>query len=314
MKNCQAIQFEQFGEPDVLQWKSIAMPRHNEQQLLLKVAAAGVNPIDAKIREGSSFVAQNLSLPSGLGFDVCGEVIAVGKHTEGFSNGDLVLGCAALEHPSTYAQYCAIDATRLTHKPSTLDITTAGALSLAGLTAWQAVHQYGKISPGERVLIHAAAGGVGHLAVQFAHLAGAYVIGTASNDQHRWLKDHGADEVIDYKKTNFVEVLDNIDLVIDLVGGDTGTRSLKVLKKTGRLLTVPTITRDAILNEAQQLGIAASGMVMTTQARDLKQIADLVASLQVTCRIEKSFALKDAALAHSLLRQPKRSGKIVLLA
>ncbi len=310
-----AIQFDHFGATDVLQWVDVPQPVTDDEQLLIKVRSAGVNPIDVKIREGSSFVAQSLTLPAGLGFEVCGEVVDCGQQVSQFNRGDIILGMVGkYDHPCAYAQYCLAKPTDIILKPEALVDVQAGGLPIAGLTAWQALHQHGKVQKGERVLIHAAAGGVGHLAVQFAKLAGAFVIATASSPHHDFLRELGADEIIDYRQVAFEKKLRPIDLVIDLVGGEVGLRSLTVLKSSGRIVTVPTITCDQILEKAKQLGVVAMGILAQTNLEDLKKIADLMANKQVTLALAKTFSLADAAQAHKMFEKKHTQGKIVLTA
>jgi len=174
------------------------------------------------------------------------------------------------------------------------------------------VHKHGKIKSGERVLIHAGAGGVGHLAIQIAKLAGAYVITTASQKHHAFLTDLGVDEIIDYRNTPFIDVVTDIDLVIDLVGGDVGLQSLKALKPTGRIVTVPTITRDTILAKASKENIEATGMLAENNKADLEALAELIAEKKITLKVSASFPLAEARDAHDLLETKRTQGKIVL--
>ncbi|MDF1655260.1 MAG: NADP-dependent oxidoreductase [Coxiellaceae bacterium] len=309
----QAIQFDQYGPANVLQSVKIDQPEVTDDTILLRVLAAGVNPIDAKIRDGSSFVCQSLSLPSGLGFDVCGEVVECGDNVEGFAVGDTVFGSVGRhDHPCAYAEFCIAQPDQVTHVPEALPHEAAAALVIAGLTAWQAVHQHGHIKAGDKVLIHAAAGGVGHLAVQYAKLAGATVIATASEKHHEFLESLGVDSIIDYKKQKFESKVKDIDVVIDLVGGDTGLRSLTVLKPHGLIVTVPTITRDKILEAAKELTVEATGMLAETNLDDLSYIAELCANQKVRIQIAKTFPLDKAAEAHTMLEAKQTQGKIVL--
>ena len=310
-----AIKFKNFGGPEVLEWVDVAKPSINADQLLLKVKAAGINPIDAKIREGSSFVAQTLELPAGMGFDVCGEVVEAGSNITEFKIGDIVLGSVGKYHnPGAYAEFCVASPKDIVIKPEGLDDIYAGALTMVGLTAWQAVNTFGKVSKGERVLIHAGAGGVGHMAVQYAKLAGAYVITTSSGSHREFLENLSVDQIINYETEAFDKILKDVDLVIDLIGGNVGILSLKVLKQGGRIVTVPTITRDQILAEAKKLGINATGMIAETIPADLKKISELAAENKVNLVIARKFAMQDAAKAHAALAQPNNNGKIVLVA
>jgi NADPH2:quinone reductase len=286
-------QVKQFGSPKVFELVEAPLPvltNKNKGEILIKIMSVGLNPIDAKIRDGSSFVSKNLILPSSLGFDLCGEVVELGVGVRDFNIGDIILGkVEGYDHPSAYSEYCIVNETHIISKPKSLDVNQAGALPTAGLTAWQAVHKHGKVKSGERVLIHAGAGGVGHLAIQIAKLTGAYVITTASQKHHEFLKSLGIDEIIDYHNTPFIDVVTDIDLVIDLVGGDVGLQSLKVLKSTGRLVTVPTITRDAILAKASKGNIEATGMLAENSKDDLESLANLIADNKIALKVSASF-------------------------
>ena len=311
-----AIKFKQFGTPKVLELVETPLPiltNENKGEMLIKIISVGLNPIDAKIRDGSSFVSKNLTLPSCLGFDLCGEVVELGVGVSDFHVGDMILGkIEGYDHPSAYSEYCIVNETHIISKPKSLDVNQAGTLPTAGLTAWQAVHEHGKVKSGERVLIHAGAGGVGHLAIQIAKLVGAYVITTASQKHHAFLTDLGVDEIIDYRNTPFIDVVNDIDLVIDLVGGETGLQSLKVLKPTGRIVTVPTITRDAILAKASEENIEATGMLAENSKADLEALANLIAEKKITLKVSASFPLAEASAAHDLLETKRTQGKIVL--
>ncbi len=309
----QTVQFKKFGPPEVLELADIPIPTPHENELLIKIYAAGINPIDAKIREGSSFVAKQLTLPASLGFDMCGEVIKSNAPHSSFKVGDIVLGSVGrYDRPSTYAEFCLATPDDLIKKPEHLDPIQAAALTTAGLTAWQALHTIGKVKAGEKVLIHAAAGGVGHIALQLAKLAHAHVIVTASQHHHEFLKQLGADEIIDYTQQAFETNLKNIDLVIDLVGGETGLRSLSVLAPQALLVTVPTITRDLILAEAKKRNLNATGMLAEMNLAELENMANLVANKQLKVHVSKVLPLSEAVLAHITLEQKRTQGKMVL--
>lgn len=307
-----AIQFSKFGPPSVLEYVQTPKPSIKHNEILIRVKMAGVNPIDTKIREGSSFVAKTLTLPASLGFDVCGEISAFGKDIANFKVGDQVFGSVGrYNNPSSYAEYCIAKPNDII-TCNQIDATQATALPIVGTTAWQALHTHAKIKAGEKVLIHAAAGGVGHIAVQLAKLAGAYVIGTASERNHDFLKSLGADEVIDYNKQNFEDVINDADVVIDLMGGDIGMRSIKALKNNGRLVTVPTITRDEVLTAAKDQPIQAMGILADITPEVLKTLSELVVDKKLTVEISQVLPLAEAAKAHELIHSKKVRGKIVL--
>ncbi len=268
-----AVKFKDFGAPDVLEVVETNTPEVNRDDILIKVHSAGLNPIDAKIREGSSFVAKSLALPAGMGFDVCGEVASCGRDISEFKQGDLVLGTVGRHNnPSAYSEYCVGKENDLIILPKELDSKSAGGIPIASLTAWQALFDHGQLKEGEKVLIHAGAGGVGHFAVQFAKWSKAYVVVTASENNHAFLKELGVDEVIDYNKEKFEEKVRDVDLVIDLVGGDIGCKSFQCLKKEGRLVTVPTVTADKVLKVGLEKGHKAMGMLATDEPGRMKMI------------------------------------------
>lgn len=308
-----AILFDQFGPPSVLKLHDMRKPEFKEGELLIKVTAAGINPIDCHIRAGTSFAANTLHLPSKLGFDMCGQVIAGHVEFEYFKEGDIVMGLVGLyDAPQAYAEYCVAKPVEIVLKPEGLSVFEASALPLVGLTAWQAVHEHGQCRSGDRVLIHAAAGGVGHLACQFAKEAGAHVIATATEKDHAYLNSIGVDECIDYSIELFEKKAKQIDLVIDLVGGETGLRSLACLASQGRLVTVPTRTQKTILKKANEAGLNAKGMLMHMNPKDLTKIAEKVASKEVKINIADVYPLDDAALAHRAVEERHESGKYVL--
>jgi len=309
-----AIKFDKFGSSDVLELTEVSKPiLSRAQDILIKVISIGINPIDMKIREGSSFVSQSLTLPSGLGFDVCGEIVDIGNSVSKFQVGDIILGkIEDYTKPASYAEFCVVNESNIIHKPKDLNSEQAGALPTAGFTAWQALHKHGKVKSGERVLIHAGAGGVGHLAIQIALLSGAYVITTASKKHHKFLNKLGVNEIIDYREVPFNSVVKNIDLVIDLVGGEVGLQSIDTLNSTGRIITVPTITRDLILEAASKKNILASGMLAENNKKDLTDLAKLIADDKIKVLVSKSFPLSQAKEAHDLLATKSVQGKIVL--
>lgn len=223
-----AISQDVLGGPEVLKEVEIERPAPRPNEVLVRVRAAGVNPTDWKHRENGGFLGEP---PFVLGWDLSGVVEAVGIGVAAFRPGDEVFGM--LPYPfghGSHAEYVIAPVRALTHKPSVIDHTEAGALPLVSLTAWQALTEHSDVRPGQRVLIHAAAGGVGHVAVQIAKARGAYVIGTASAGKHEFLRDLGADEVIDYRETDFTEAVKDVDVVLDTLGGETSVRSLRVLR------------------------------------------------------------------------------------
>ena len=308
-----AVKFKSFGGPDVLEVVETRTPLLKQNEILIEVHSAGVNPIDTKIREGSSFVAKSLNLPAGMGYDVCGEVDICGGDTRIFKPGDIVLGTVGRhDNPCSYSEFCVGKESDFVILPKGLDSKTAGGIPIAALTAWQGLYDYAHIKEGEKVLIHAGAGGVGHFAVQFAKLAKAHVTVTASERHHKFLKELGADQIIDYTKENFFDKAKGLDLVFDLVGGDVGCFSISCLKKGGRMVTVPTITRDKVLKKSVELGFNAMGMLAETKKEDLEKITTLLVNNEISYKVAATFPLEKAADAHKLIEEKHTQGKIVI--
>jgi NADPH:quinone reductase-like Zn-dependent oxidoreductase len=295
-----------FGGPEVLQLEEIELPRPGSHELLIRVHAAGVNPADWKLREGHY---GHPHLPSTLGRDFSGVIEALGPDVELFRVGEEVFGCAS-EHHGSYAEYAIAPTIQVAEKPPGLDHLQAAALPIAALTAWQALFDKANLQPGQRVLIQAAAGGVGTFAVQFAKWKGAYVLGTASPQHAPLLRQLGADEVIDYHATRFEEVARNVDVVLDAIGGETQERSWQTLKRGGILVS--------LLQPPSEQAAAAHGVrgvllhFEPARRQQLTQIADLVASGRVKVIMAKVFPLAQAAAAHTLSQTGHIAGKIVL--
>ncbi|WP_417515982.1 NADP-dependent oxidoreductase [Marinobacter sp.] len=309
------VVYHQFGERDVLQVVRSDIPSPQEGQVLIRVHGAGLNPIDWKTRKGFGFVAQQIesSLPWVPGYDVAGEVVTTGDGVTTLAPGDRVMGMIGFPlNGGGYSEYALASADELAIVPEELDLVTAGALPLAALTAWQALFEVAKLEPGQKILVHAGAGGVGHLAVQFALARGAHVIATASASNRDFLAELGVHEVIDYHTTDIADECFGLDLVLDLVGGDTGKRSLRTLGENGMLVTIPTITADEIVSAAEELGLRAHGMTVRPDVFHLDEIAELIEDGDVKVHIEKTFALDQVAQAHELLEGGHVRGKLVL--
>lgn len=310
-----AIQLSKYGLPDVMKYVEVAEPQIKSGEIKVQVKAAGVNPLDCKIRDGSSFLAKKLEshFPIGVGYDLSGTIIEIGPDVSEWEVGDDVVGLTiSLDRPGSYAEFAVVDANSIVKKPSNLSFETAAALPTPGPTAWQAVHKYAKISKTDKVLIHAGAGGVGHLAVQFAKKLGAHVISTAKRKDHELLKGYGVDETIDFTTTNFKEVVKDLDIVIDLVGGKTGIDSLDVLKATGTLITVPTYSQKKILEAAALKRINAVNFVVFDDMSSLAEVVRSVACKDVTVNLAKPMRLEDVVKAHEMIASFTTTGKIVL--
>lgn len=304
-----AIRIHEFGGPEVLTIDEVPVPTPAKDEVLIKVHATSVNPVDWKIREGLRKAKFPSNLPLTLGWDVSGVIEELGEKVGVFRKGDEVYGRPDPTKNGAYAEYIVVKANQISLKPSSIGHTEAAAVPLAGLTAWQGLFDYGLLKEGQKVLIHAAAGGVGTYAVQFAKCKGAYVIGTASDHNIDFLKRLGADEVIDYHMENFEEVVKDVDLVLDTIGGETQLKSLDVLKPGGRVIT--TLAPEYI-TEAKAKKVHLVGFMAQSISDQLTEIAKLIDSGKVKPVIEKVLTLEDAKKAHIESEQGHNRGKIVL--
>lgn len=296
-----AISQNTLGGPDVLETVELPRPVPRSGQVLVRMCATSVNPADWKLRSG--FVTHFGEPPFTLGFDVSGIVVEAGAEVGRFRPGDEVFGMV-YSRTGTYSEYVLAGADMLAPRPASLDHVAAGALPTAGLTAWQALDLAG-LRDGERILIHAAAGGVGHLAVQFAKITGAYVIGTARAANHDFLRALGADELIDYTTVDFTEAVSDVDVVLDLVGGDYGARSLRVLRPDGRYVGAQDSNAEADPRYRRVTGRLSPA--------DLTAIAALVDAGRLRVQVDRVMSLADAAEAHKLSESGRVRGKIVLI-
>jgi NADPH:quinone reductase-like Zn-dependent oxidoreductase len=301
-----AVRIHSFGGPEVLRLEEVPRPEPKTDELLIQVHAAGVNPVDWKIREGRF---GRIPLPCVMGSDFSGVVEALGPGSGDFHVGQAVLGIVA-EESGSYAEYALAPVSQAAEKPTGLNHLKAAALPIAGLTAWQALFDAGGLRGGQKVLIHGAAGGVGSFAVQFARWKGAYIIGTASGRHLDFVRQLGADEVIDYRAQRFADVVREADIVLDTIGGETQEHSWRVLKKGGVLVSTVQPPSEAA---AAAHGMRGLFLRCDLSKRDeLGQIADLVARGQVQVHIESAMPLSDARKAQELSQSGHAQGKIVL--
>ncbi|MFK4144723.1 NADP-dependent oxidoreductase [Streptomyces sp. NPDC004065] len=311
VKTMRAIGQDVLGGPEVLKEIEMERPEPRTNEVLVRVRAAGVNPTDWKHRATGGFLGKP---PFVLGWDVSGVVEAVGIGVAMFRPGDEVFGM--LSYPfghGSHAEYVTAPARTFALKPAGIDHVQAGALPLVSLTAYQALVERADLRSGQRVLIHAAAGGVGHVAVQIAKSRGAYVIGTASAGKHDFLRGIGVDEAIDYRTTDFAEAVRDVDVVLDTIGGDTGLRSLRVLRPGGLLVSILPVGSDELYREAERLGVRAIRMLVDADHHGMNTIAELVESGRLRATIAGTFPLADAARAHELGETGRTTGKLVLV-
>ncbi|WP_461002243.1 NADP-dependent oxidoreductase [Streptomonospora sediminis] len=305
-----AVSQDVHGGPEVLHEVELGVPQPGPSEVLVRVHAAGINPTDWKHRSARRFLGDP---PYVLGWDVSGVVEAVGVGVAIFEPGDEVFGM--LPYPGgagAFAEYATGPARAFAPKPSGLTHIEAGALPLAALTAWQALVDTAGVQAGHRVLVHAAAGGVGHLAVQIAKARGAHVFGTASAPKHGFLRDLGTDEPIDYRSTEFAEVVQEADAVLDTIGGDYAFRSLRTLRSGGTLATIIPIPPEGLLDEAQRLGVRAKPMLVEADHAGMSAIAGLVEAGSLRPHVSEVFPLERIADAHRAGETGRTTGKIVV--
>ncbi|WP_286816901.1 NADP-dependent oxidoreductase [Marinobacter sp. UBA3607] len=309
------VVYDRFGDSDVLQVTESPVPEPAEGEVLIRVHGAGLNPIDWKTRKGLGFVATQIEgrMPWTPGYDAAGEVVAVADDVTTLAPGDRVMGMIGFaESGGAYAQYAVARADELAIVPEELDLVTAGGVPLAALTAWQALFEVAGLESGQKILIHAGAGGVGHFAVQFALERGAHVIATASASNRDFLAELGVHEVIDYHTTDIADECYGLDVVLDLIGGETGKRSLQTLSESGVLVTIPTVTADEVVSAAEAMGVRAHGMKTRPDVFHLEEIAELIEDGDVRVHVDRVFPLEQARDAHDLLEAGHVRGKLVL--
>lgn len=308
------LQITAFGSPSVLQLAAVPDSVPAEGQVRVRVHFAGVNPIDAKTRAGLGWAAaQNKDrLPWTPGYDVAGVVEALGPGVEQLSVGDRV--CGMVGFPLTggaYGEAVVVAASELV-RLGKVDLDMAAALPLAGLTAWQGLFEHGELRKGQRVLILAAAGGVGHLAVQWACAWGAEVVALASPENHGFVSSLGAKRVVDYHEANWPALVGKVDLVLDLVGGENGRKALDCVAAGGRLITVPTITAEQIKTAGAERGLEVRGMLVHPDQKQLAQMVTLLEMGDARIQIAGVFDLAEGALAHEAIESGHTRGKLLL--
>ncbi len=305
-----AIRQQTLGGPGVLELVEVPRPSPIPTEVLVRTLAAGVNPVDWKVRARGGFLGEP---PFTVGWDVAGVVEEIGFGVTRFSVGDRVFGMPRFpREAAAYAEYVTSPSRQLALIPDALDDVEAGAVPLAGLTAWQALVETANVQPGQRVLVLAAAGGVGHLAVQIAKARGAYVLGTARAEKHAFLADLGADEAIDYTSENVAERAHEVDVVIDLVGGETGLDAFPALRAGGVFVSIPSSTGLAELQELATGRARVTGILVEPDRAGLEALAELVAAGALRPHVSQTFPLAEAGRAHELGETGRTQGKLVL--
>jgi len=305
-----AVRMHGYGGPEVLRFEEALRPKPGVGEILVRVHAAGVNPIDWKIREGYLKQAVEYALPLIPGWDYSGVVEATGPGSDRFEEGDEVFGRSDITLDGSYAEYMVVKETDAAFKPRSVDHVHAAAVPLAALTAWQSLFDASQLENGQSVLIHAAAGGVGHFAVQLAKWCGAHVIGTGSAANQEFLRELGVDEPVDYQATRFEDVAHDVDIVLDTMGGDTQKRSWNVLKKGGILVS---IVNPPSQHEAETNGVRQAFVRGQSNSSQLAEIANLVDNAELMAVVETVLPLSEARRAQELSQAGHTRGKIVLL-
>ena len=315
-----AIRVNEFGGPEVMKLIEMERPVPKPDEVLIKMYASSINPADYILRQGGNELLRPfLKLPLGLGLDAAGIVEELGSEVSNFKKGDKVYGVTNFPGDGAYAEYIAAKASQFALMPDNITFNEAGAIPSCALIAWNGIVDMGKVQPGQRVLIHGAAGGVGNLAVQFAKAKGAYVIGTASAHNFNFLKELGADEVIDYKNQKFEELLSDIDFVFNaspVRDSHTRLNSIKVLKEGGiyvcTQLDVP--ISEEVLKAATEKHVTATlvGAGSISYTSSLHETTKLVEEGKVKAIISKVYPLDDVAEAHRESETKHVRGKLVL--
>ncbi|MET0854083.1 MAG: NADP-dependent oxidoreductase [Microbacteriaceae bacterium] len=304
------------GAPDVLELAEIDVPAKVNAEFLIEVQAAGINPIETKTRAGRGVIAGIQKFPAVLGSDFSGVVVEAPYEAHPLQPGTEVYGMAPFPRVSgSYAEYVTVPVLSVARKPSNLSHIEAAGVPLAAMTAWGAVVEMARAHEGQRMLIHAGSGGVGHFAVQFAAYFGAHVIATGSTRNVGWLRDLGAAEVIDYTGTRFEQAVSDVDAVIDLIGNvhdNTGTRSLQTMRPGGLLVNIPTGSWPTFMADAAAAGMRSTSYKVSPSASTLEVITRLIEAGDVRVHIDEVFPLSDAAEAHRALERGHTRGKIVL--
>jgi NADPH:quinone reductase-like Zn-dependent oxidoreductase len=308
MATMKAVLLESFGDTKTLKVKEIDRPLPGDAEVLVKVHAASVNPVDYKTASGKYPAVTQSQLPLVLGRDISGTVVSCGRQVTGLREGDQVYAMLDRAHGG-FAEYVALNANLCVPKPAKLDHAAAAAVPLAAITAWQGLFDHGQLKAGQRVLIHGGAGGVGHFAIQFAKERGANVSTTGWAADKDFLRLLGADQAVDYKSDRFEEVVQDVDLVFDLVAGDTQERSWDVLKDGGALISTLAKPSETMAREHHARG---TNYMAQPNAAELAEIGQLINAGKVKPYIEATFPIAEAAIALVRLEGRHTQGKIVL--
>lgn len=309
-----AITLPEAGGIDKLLLEEVAQPQLQPEEVLVKVKALSINPVDLKTRSGKALYGSlQAEKPLILGWDIAGTVAETGAAVSKFKTGDEVFGMVNFPgHGRAYAEFVAAPEAHLAHKPAEISFTEAAAATLAALTAWQVLVHQAKVQQGQRVLVHAAAGGVGHFAVQIAKQLGAYVIGTASAANADFLKQLGVDEHIDYRSTNFEDMVQDVDVVLDSLGVENSLKSVRVLRPGGVLISIVGGAKEEVLALAQEKQVRAENYLVHSSGQDMEKLAELLQSGKLKPHIHEVFGFESMAEAHRQVETGHTRGKVVV--
>ena len=311
-----AIILNEAGSVDNLQFVDIAKPAIKNNEVLVKTISLSINPVDYKVRSTNGALTWILGeeRPAIIGWDLSGTIVEVGDAVTDFKIGDAVFGMANFPGKgNTYAQFVAVPSTHLTLKPTNISHQEAASATLAALTAWQTLVKKGNVKKGDKVLIHAASGGVGHYATQISKHFGAYVIGTSSAKNREFVLQNGADKHIDYNTENFQDIVSDVDFVLDTIGGDTILKSLDITKEGGTIVTIANsnISKDE-LEKAKSKDVNLSFLLVQSSGDDMLQIAQLMEKGILKSHVSKIFSFDEMGEAHLHLEKVRTVGKILV--
>ncbi len=310
-----AVIINGYGDNNVLEFTDVEKPRPGSGQVLVQVYACGLNPVDYKLREGALQELVSFKFPRILGGDISGVIAEVGPNADDFKVGDEVFFSHPLDKDGGYAEYCVVDQKIIAKKPPSLSHVEAASLPVVGLTAIQALRDFGEMKPGSKVLIHAGAGGVGSFAIQYAKAKGAYVYTTASASKSDYVKSLGADKVIDYTKEDFVEISQQhggMDIVFELVGGANYAKSILAVRNSGKVPCIVNPPDRDTKSLAEEKDVKTDFMLLDGNRSDLEEITSLVESGAVKTTVSKTLSFSEVKKGHEMLESGRTQGKLVL--
>lgn len=309
-----AYTIHEAGGVENLRVEELPAPLVGEEDVLIQVKAIGINPIDVKTRSGKGLfnLLKNES-PLILGWDVAGVIVETGKRVTRVRKGDEVFGMINFPgHGKAYAEYVAAPASHLAVKPANISFPEAAASSLAALTAWQALHAFSPVQKGQRVLVHAAAGGVGHFAVQMAKTMGAWVAGTSSSKNKDFILSLGADVHIDYEAAPLRTQTRDVDFVLDTIGGSTIDSSLEVMKKGAVIVSIPSGSNEMVAEKAKAAGMQGHTFKVSSNGSDMRSIADLLTKGALKPHVSHIFSFQEMRDAHDRMETGRTRGKLIV--